>query len=310
MVELTKIQKEFIRSMELKLNALKTLRFHGIRDNLTPFLRQFTTEQEKYTAYKIIDLLIYYNSESLKEYVRYILNELRRRLYIELVSNQGEIKDEEYEIEWKNFLDGTIFIPLSDKGPADSAYQVLSKLKEFQSEFGINERRNICYVQDIVKEIKNGAKRIYIIDDFVGSGFQIMTKFLPNEYDFTEYQKCKLSEVISSHPDVHFEFFILSSSEKGQDSIKTEGYNFSCIDLYTSEFDILVYNDIDWNNKNEFNIFLKNINKTVKKFGIDFEHTLNLPVLFDYSSPKPSHPVYWNSNNSSVNIFKPLRRRQ
>ena len=288
----------YIRYMERKLDRLQFTKFSHIKDNFAPFINQFDSIEKKYVAYKIIDLLNYYNQAYLNIYVGYLLNELRRRVYVDTIKTKKNATDKEIEDDWDKFLSEVLFVPLADKTITDSAYRVIQSFKDYFSIFRINEEENISSVEGIVEHIGKGKKHIFIIDDFVGSGYQIMEKFLPKKFNFNGVGMKILAEVVNEHPEVGFEFFVLSSSIHGKNNIEKQGIKFNCVDLYTDDYSILEYNTVDWVSKADFDMFIDTLTKIVEDKEIGFEHTMNLPILFDHSSPKPSHPIYWNGNNT------------
>ena len=300
-------KSDYIRYMERKLDRLQFTRFSHIKENFAPFINQFKGNEEKYVAYKIIDLLNYYNQAYLNIYVRYLLNELRRRVYVETIKINKNATDKEVEEAWDKYLSEVLFVPLSDKTITDSAYRVIQSFKDYFNSYRINEDENISNIEGMVELIIKGKKHIFIIDDFVGSGYQIMEKFLPKYFNFNGVGKKMLSEVISENPEVEFEFFVLSSSVHGKEKIEKQGLKFNCIDLYTDEYSIIEYNTIDWVSRSEFDMFVDTLDKIVKDNEIGFEHTMNLPILFDHSSPKPSHPIYWNGNKKKNWVALRLR---
>lgn len=289
-------KKNYIRIMENRVDRLKFVKFNRIGSNIKPFINQFTTLDQKFVAYKLIELLIYYDSKYLIEYVKHILNDLRRRVYIENISKNSYLTDSEYEESWDNFIKTVVFVPLSDKTVTDGAYTVLQYFKDFFSLYRLDEDANISSVEKISKHIEQGVKNVIIVDDFVGSGFQISTKFLPKVFNFDGIGYMKLIDFININSDIKFEFFVISSSEIGFNSIKNNGFEVSCIDLYNSDYNILEYNKIFWTSYEEYKLFYDVLTDLVESNNLAFKNTLNLPILFEHSSPKPSHPIYWNEN--------------
>ncbi len=299
---------DYIRYMKRKLNQLRYTKFKNIQDNLDPFINQFKGESQKYVAYKLIDLLNFYDESSLKVYIEYFFNELRRRVYVESIKKNKELSDLEYERLWDEFIKETLFVPLSDKTITDSGYGVIYKFKDYFNDYRIDESNNISAIQGIIKHINNGKKNIIIVDDFVGWGFQIIEKFLPREFYFEGYDKKSLSEVIQENENVNFEFFVLVSSIHGKNKVENQvELIFNCIDLYTDEHSILEFNNVDWISEDEFKMVMRILNEIVLENNIQFDHTMNLPILFEHSSPKPSHPIYWMQNENKG--WKALRMR-
>lgn len=116
-----------------------------------------------------------------------------------------------------------------------------------------------------------------------------------------------LESFIYEHSNVKFEFFVLTSSNVGKKFVEDYGYKFSCIDLYNEDYNITRYNCFNWSSKEEFELFIEIQKQIIDKYNLEFEHTLNLPILFEHSSPKPSHPIYWNEGE--LKQWKALRRR-
>lgn len=128
-------------------------------------------------AEMILDNVIYYNTSQLKTYTRFLINELKAQVYEQVMkqSNFMFVNDEVLHCAWDEYRKKTKFIPAVIKEDAtSSAFVVLRQWRSLlEGEAGSGEHL-FSGITDMEKHFEMGVRRFILVDDFSGSGSQIL----------------------------------------------------------------------------------------------------------------------------------------
>ena len=141
----------------------------GKRD-IDNWVKNFGSNREM--AEWILDNVIFYNSAQLKAYTRFLINELKKEVYM-CAMKEGQysyMADEKLEVKWNEYVKQTIFMPAAVRGDtASSAYKIIGYWRNTLKRGGTP----ISDIVDIGQEYERGIRRFILVDDFSGSGKQM-----------------------------------------------------------------------------------------------------------------------------------------
>ena len=159
------------------------------------WINNFGSEQE--LARFILNNILFYNSVQLKSYTRTLTNQLKEIVYVKIRrdNNYSLINDEVLESEWIDYINKTRFMPAALIG--DSGSSAFKVIGYWRTEL---RGANISSIGNLENDYNNGIRRFILVDDFSGSGEQII-KVLEQKIHLSG-KEIEVGKIIDYKPDI------------------------------------------------------------------------------------------------------------
>lgn len=274
------------------------------------WIKNFGTKKK--LAELILDNVIFYNASQMKAYTRFLLNDLKARVYMQVMRENefSHIDDNVLRTKWKDYMDETRFIPaalLDD--PTASAYKIIG---HWRGVIGRGEHP-ISTINDIGKRYNEGVRRFILVDDFSGSGEQ-MQKVLKQKVLFngTEMEVGALSDAVE---DIELIIAVYVIHEEAKKTLKQEYPKISIIyvDLLDEDLNFMnnkasIYEKIDEKKRQEMIDEIKRINEKIMSDDEEMQklssYVLNIPIVFEHGCPNNALLLLFAHSSDWKQLFK------
>ena len=274
------------------------------------WIKNFGTKKK--LAELILDNVIFYNASQMKAYTRFLLNDLKARVYMKVMRENefSHIDDNVLRTKWKDYMDETRFIPaalLDD--PTASAYKIIG---HWRGVIGRGEHP-ISTINDIGKRYNEGVRRFILVDDFSGSGEQ-MQKVLKQKVLFngTEMEVGALSDAVE---DIELIIAVYVIHEEAKKTLKQEYPKISIIyvDLLDEDLNFMnnkasIYEKIDEKKRQEMIDEIKRINEKIMSDDEEMQklssYVLNIPIVFEHGCPNNALLLLFAHSSDWKQLFK------
>lgn len=274
------------------------------------WIKNFGTKKK--LAELILDNVIFYNASQMKAYTRFLLNDLKARVYMQVMRENefSHIDDNVLRTKWKDYMDETRFIPaalLDD--PTASAYKIIG---HWRGVIGRGEH-TISTINDIGKRYNEGVRRFILVDDFSGSGEQ-MQKVLKQKVLFngTEMEVGALSDAVE---DIELIIAVYVIHEEAKKTLKQEYPQISIIyvDLLDEDLNFMnnkasIYEKIDEKKRQEMIDEIKRINEKIMSDDEEMQklssYVLNIPIVFEHGCPNNALLLLFAHSSDWKQLFK------
>jgi hypothetical protein len=285
--------------------------WNGIeKRDIENWMKNFGTKKK--LAELILDNVIFYNLSQMKAYTRFLLNDLKARVYMQALRENkfSYIDDNVLLTKWKNYMDETRFIPAAlIEDPTASAYKIIGY---WRSVIGRGEHP-ISTINDIGKRYNEGVRRFILVDDFSGSGEQ-MQKVLKQKILFNglEMEVGALLDVVD---DIELIIAVYVIHEEAKKTLKQKypQINIIYVDLLDEDLNFMnnkssIYEKIDEKKRQEMIDEIKRINENIMSDEEEMQklssYVLNVPIVFDHGCPNNALLLLFAHSSNWKQLFK------
>ncbi|MCO6499361.1 MAG: hypothetical protein J5I47_03170 [Vicingus serpentipes] len=272
------------------------------------WLNNFKSIDEKYCAAKLLDRFVYYSEEDIIQLLKYGVHELLIRINHINVEVKNDFNTQETVLSTlkNNFIENTAFIPLNSGNPTESGNVIASYLCK---EHGIPEG-NVLDAMKLTSDVISKYQNIIIVDDFIGSGDQIIN-FWSYDDVILDGNQIKMYEIANKHQEIKFKYFCLVTTEEGYNNFYSEGlHHDKRLDIVYCEklkpkFKIFGEKSVYFDNSEKDNY--KNIIDNICKVnGINLlgHKGLDYAVAFHHNIPDASLPLFYEQKESWNYLFR------
>lgn len=272
--------------------------------NYEHWLDNFTSDQEKEVAFRLLDYLIYIPEKFVNQMLKTVIGHCG---YI-LKDIRGTWAKDDFN---RNCFYS--FIPGEDENPTDSGFLFQRKLRDY---VGISERQIKSYRQILDIMAANDHCNIILIDDFVGSGAQTYTAWNKNVKVNGNHTTMSALCKLHNHCVIYAPLIV---NQPGFDTItsKCDGLRLTFVHKLGDQSNLLSPNCPCW--EGDLNLYNKALPMLMKKskelhIPITSGHSVNdvfgfggqgLALAFEHGMPDACLPIfYWETES-----WKPLVKK-
>ena len=276
--------------------------------SIESWISNFGSEQE--LAHFILNNILFYNSVQLKSYTRTLINQLKEIVYVKSRSenNYSLITDEVLESEWINYINGTRFMPaalIGDSG--SSAFKVIGYWRtELQG-------ANISSIENLENDYQNGIRRFVLVDDFSGSGEQII-KVLEQKISLNG-KEIEVGKIIDYKPDIELVIaaYIIHQNSRIRINGVYPNIKIMYVNILDDSFNFLNINSFMYEpyNIEKRKHFVSSI-RTIMARLMDNDsslqelekYVLHIPVVFEHGCPNNTLLLLFAHTNDWKQLFR------
>lgn len=263
------------------------------------WMQNFIDLNEQYCAAKLLDRFVYYSEEDIICLLKYglkevIFNELQ--LTHEIESNFN-ITENELFAKWEQFKAQTALIPMG-KGLTDSSKHIA---RYFCNDIGFPES-NVIDSNNIDSNFIKKFKRVLMIDDFLGSGDQLIEFWNYQDITIDGYQK-KMFELPAQFEQISFDYFCLVATEEGLERFFSEeldhnkGLKIINCEVLKKKFKIFGQNSVYFTEE-EMHDCKQILQKVSERCGTKLlgHNDMDYAIAFHHCIPDTSLPIFYEEN--------------
>ncbi|PTX43589.1 hypothetical protein C8P64_2118 [Christiangramia gaetbulicola] len=275
--------------------------------SLLNWLSNFKRKKEKLAAYHLLDNFIFYSEDDIIRLLKFGVFEkiFKRKILKEEIKHNYSLDNDHLEELRIDFLKNLFFIPLTKGKPSESSGAMVRYLTN-----NLNfPEENILNPMRLESKTLNKANNIIIIDDFIGSGKQIL--------DFYNFKKITLDseeltmrEISNKFPNIELEYFCLVSTLDGLHKINNPE-NFPQNNLRITYSELLderykVFGSSSYyfpkDKVEDFKNVLEDLCELNNIELLGYEG-LDYALAFHHSIPDCSLPLFYKKNNNWFPLF-------
>ncbi|XOV92684.1 MAG: hypothetical protein ACFHWX_21060 [Bacteroidota bacterium] len=277
------------------------------------WLSNFKSLDEKYFAFKLLDNFVYYSEEDIAALLQYGLEEKifkRKILHADLNSKFCILNNELDKIR-EEFISKTAIMPLRSDNASSSGPQIVRYLT---NDLGFPEEQVLFNDKLSKKLILDKYDRILIVDDFIGTGDQIIDFWNYDKFSF-EGESLSMYEIRDSlnkdHYNVDFEYLCVVATSKGiarfyaGDAGFRNDLSITYCEELNEKFIIFGSNSIYFDN-DEIDTAKKILSEVCSNANLNFLgfSGLNYALAFHHSIPDSSLPLFYTKNENWHFLFR------
>ncbi|MDQ3190447.1 MAG: hypothetical protein M3Q58_02540 [Bacteroidota bacterium] len=276
---------------------------------LESWLNNFKSVDEQYCAAKLLDRFVYYSEEDIYRLLKFGLYEkiLKQDVLKLECMNEFETTNEKINQLIKNELGRTLFLPLSTGNVSESS---LAMARYLSINLGINEKQ-IIGLNELKWDKLKSIKRLIIIDDFVGTGEQIIDfwNYTLVNVEGKDYSMFEIKNILSGQTS--FEYLCLVTTKYGYNNFYCEeaphnkDLTITYCEMLSDKFKVFgeksTYfdqNEMVYNKQVLNDLCLKN-----KISLLGFE-SLDYAIAFHHGIPDASLPLFHKESATWNHLYK------
>lgn len=281
----------------------------GKRD-IENWIRNFGIDRN--LAEIILDSVIFYNEAQLKAYTRFLVNKLKEQVYMSVMKENKDLKIDDVFLaeKWENYINETNFLPAAlQNDSASSAYKIIGNWRS-TLEHGDDLVSDIASIE---KNYSEGIRRFILVDDFAGSGNQ-MLKVLKQKINFNNAE-VELGRLpyIDNNIEIVIAVYVLHEKAK---KVLNESYskiNLIYVDLISEDLNYMnknsrIYEKMDMEKKMEVINAIKRINDNIMDGNEEYKklssYVLNIPIVFEHGCPNNTLLLLFAHSDNWQQLFK------
>lgn len=272
------------------------------------WINNFGSEQE--LARFILNNILFYNSVQLKSYTRTLTNQLKEIVYVKIRrdNNYSLINDEVLESEWIDYINKTRFMPAALIG--DSGSSAFKVIGYWRTEL---RGANISSIGNLENDYNNGIRRFILVDDFSGSGEQII-KVLEQKIHLSG-KEIEVGKIIDYKPDIEL---VIATYVIHQNAITRINNTFPRIrimyvNILDDSFNFLninsfMYEPYSLEKKKHFITKIRTIMESLMEDDTSLKelkkYVLHIPVVFEHGCPNNTLLLLFAHTNNWKQLFR------
>lgn len=276
---------------------------------LSDWLNNFKTDEEKYCAFKLLDRFVYYSEDDIIRLLEFGFNEkiLNREILKDEIRNSFRLNNNTLINKKTCFKDEILILPLITDNISESS---LAMARYLTNDLGFPENKILDLNKLNSAELKT-AKKLIIIDDFIGTSSQIF-KFWNDTKIVIDGKKVITNTLKNNFDNLEIEYFCLVCTEEGLENFMIEnnalgssGLKITYCEMLSKKFKVFgeksVYfkkKDIEYFKNILENLCLKN---NINLLGYK---SLDYAVAFHHSIPDSSLPLFHKNRPDWKPLFK------
>lgn len=272
------------------------------------WLKNFAGDKE-WIGRLILDKLIFYSDAQLDSYTRYIINQMRSELYQAEQRRCGDInKDDAYYFEcWEEYKKKMKIMPAAMTGDVGaSAYQVIRRYRQFLGDELMSDKDSIGHW------INAGIKKFVFVDDFSGSGSQIIG-FLKSEVTIND-ERIWIGNLPEKFPEIEFSIALYAIHNEAITHLRDDfpKIKIRYVDFVDDKMNFLNYESAfysDINEKKEEAVaFIEQQKQLIMSEEPKYErmsrYQLNVPIIFYHGCPNNALMLLYANTRHWKQIFR------
>lgn len=278
------------------------------------WIKNFGANEE--LAEIILENVIYYNDPQMKSYTRFLINQLKGQVY-EQVMQQGNyafVDDGVLQSAWQDYKQKTRFVPAAVMGDTtSSAFMVVRQWRSVLEGVSGNGEELFTDITGIEKNYGKGACRFILVDDFSGSGSQ-MLEVLGQEIAF-QGRSVELGRLPDYAADVEI---VVAVYVVHTEAIRMVGEKYPkvkiiYVDLVSDDLNYLnensiMYRKLDEKRAKAIVAQIQELCDTVKKEDAELQklssYVLNIPIVFEHGCPNNTLILLFAHTDNWQQLFK------
>ena len=276
---------------------------------LQEWLSNFKTLEEKYCALKLLDRFVYYSEDDIIRLLDYGFNEkiLKRQILKDEINNSFNCKNTSIMDKKKSFMEEILILPLITDNVSESSPAMARHLT---NDLGFPENR-ILDLNNLKSSDLNTAKRLIIIDDFIGTSNQIYTFWNETKIKI-DGEEVFTNKLKSRFTNLEIEYFCLVCTEEGfenfnidNNALGSTGLKITYCEMLSKKFKVFGETSVYFNKK-EVEICKNIIESLCSKNNIELlgYKSLDYAIAFHHSIPDSSLPLFFKKRDSWNPLFK------
>lgn len=271
---------------------------------------------DKELAMMILENVIYYNDPQMKSYTRFLINQLKGQVY-EQVMQQADytfVDDGALQSAWQEYKRKTRFVPAALMGDTtSSAFMVLRQWRSALENEPGKGKKLFSDIADMEKNYGMGARRFILVDDFSGSGSQ-MLGVLEQKIEF-QGQCIELGRLPDYAADVEIvvAVYVVHTEAIREVGGKYPKVKIIYVDLVSDDLNYLnensiMYRKLDEKKAKTIVAQIRELCDTLKKGDAELQklssYVLNIPIVFEHGCPNNTLILLFAHTNSWQQLFR------
>lgn len=285
--------------------------WNGIeKRDIENWIRNF--ESNKDIAELILDNVIFYNRKQMKAYTRFLVNELKECVYMHVMkeNHYKYVEDSFLDERWEEYLRETRFMPaVLPDDPSSSAHNIIGYWRS-TLEHGSDPISSISSIEECYKK---GVRRFVLVDDFSGSGEQMIGVLQQKVFwDGKEIEVGMLSECVS---DIEIIVAVYVIHEQAKSNLKSKYPQIEVIyvDLINQDLNYLneessIYEKYDEETRKEFvrqiQVICQDIMNSSEEMSNLSSYVLNIPIVFEHGCPNNTLLLLFAHSDNWQQLFR------
>lgn len=278
------------------------------------WIKNFGANKE--LAEKILENVIYYNDPQMKSYTRFLINRLKGQVYEQIMQqgNYAFVDDGVLQSAWQAYKQKTRFVPAAEMGDTtSSAFMVVRQWRSVLEGVAGNEEELFTDIAGIEKNYGKGARRFILVDDFSGSGSQ-MLKVLEQEIAF-QGRSVELGRLPDYAADVEI---VVAVYVVHMEAIRAVGKKYPkvkiiYVDLISDDLNYLneksiLYRKLEEKEAKAIVAQIQKLCDTVKKEDAELQrlssYVLNIPIVFEHGCPNNTLILLFAHTDNWQQLFR------
>jgi hypothetical protein len=268
--------------------------------DLDSWLANFPDDEGRYIAMRLLNRFIYYSERDVKRLLKHGL--YRQLLYQPSIiwnrANEFDTTSIEQETFAKQFLEDTIFTPLLDRNKPSESGNTLCRYLNRDLEISSRQIRQPDELSSVM------SKRVVVVDDFIGSGQQII--------DFWNKPKIagKTLASIAASNNLQVTYLSLVATRYGLNRVAkmSTGLHIACCEVIEDTYRVFCVPSLYLGQQNEISKARGYLDKLCKdrKLSLLGFHKLDFAVAFHHAIPDATLPLFFTKNSG----WNPLIKRR
>ncbi|MFP4642118.1 MAG: hypothetical protein ACLFPU_08085 [Dehalococcoidia bacterium] len=270
---------------------------------LNAWIAHFGEDGEK-CALALLNHFIYYSALDVRRLCRYALTEVLFKSHILEADRCYDFRGEDSILQQRLIreIEQSCIIPILEEGnPTESGNQIA----RIYTTTNLVEEENVLRPDQLEGLVEHErCKRIIFVDDFMGSGDQLVRFW--NEP--MPQGKTSLCDVAQQHPDMSFEYIALVGTSYGlqRTSNRCPGLRVHFVEELSSEYQVFGEDSIFFSSADEQEECYNYLESLCYNKGIHLQgyHDLDFALAFNHGTPDCSLPVFWEKSECWDPLFK------
>ena len=297
------VDQHFVTS---KVDFLQDIHLWPARNTIDPsaWLNNFRTSEQPY-ALNLLNMFLYYNDALIDA----LLEGAMQNLSAIVVPRATDFEDA--RAQWSSFLNCLVitYVEGEEPNPTDSGYIFARKARQV---LGISQTQIKSPGQALQMLRDNPHRAVIFVDDFVGSGNQILNTW-NRKYDLGDGKAQSFRSIATPRTNIFYIPVIATSYGLSRLRSPCEHLNTYPAHELSDDYSLISPNSVLWPDQLKPHA-VEFLFEASKRAGITSDqavnwrgfHNLGLSVAFEHSVPDATIPLFWWSRNG----WFPLKERR
>lgn len=257
----------------------------------------------------ILEQIVFYNKEQLESYTKSIVEQIKADVYNKTIQDfANDIDDEQLEQNWQQYLNHVKVMPADIKNTAGGSPHLV--IREYRYIF---KNQRTSKIEKIGQNIKDGIREFILVDDFAGTGEQMMellsTKIRVSDRDI------EIGRIPEMFEDVNMMIavYVIHQNALNRLSKSFPMVSIKYIDLIDEQWDLLNVDGMAYSNMTKMKAdkivaYLSALCNKLREERSDYheleKYQLNIPIVFEHGCPNNTFLPIFAETESWKQLFK------